>query len=442
MALLRRAKVLLTWKEPWLFAARTRDRRGWLARGTLAAIIFALMLAANNLDRIRGRGGPRLATPGAILLSAFVGLFLTAMLDAPDLNREITISDDNINAVGVAGTHVSMSSWALGDVLWVRLIPPSELGRSFGAMEFFTRRYRVRLGVPASLSMSRIADVLHGQGMRVVLAGWQPVEAGTQPEAIGGTASGEPAPVAMPFATARIERLGEGEAGQILTPGRLRLSVLMALGPLVVLLVVGLGACGYVVYRAKFLNAAVSAADGLAAIGGMGLIMFGFWFTNRFGNLVPMRWLRAVARSKIEMRPNAVLDPRDPEAEFVEVIPRTNWEKSMTRQSIDTGLLKVDELSRSVLFEGDQARWRIPAASLISAEVESYRPASYVEGQAGGEVYHVTVIRANVGGEIWEAPVSKNHVELRPKTNRLREANAVALRDRIRAIMPLGARPA
>jgi hypothetical protein len=433
---LRRANVLLTWKEPWLFAARTRDRRGWFARGTLAAIIFAVMLAANNVDRIRGRGGPRLGTPGAILFSAFIGLFLTAMLDAPDLNREITISDDTINAVGVAGTHISMSTWALSDILWVRLIPPEELGRSFGAMEFFTRRYRVRLGVPASLSMSRIANVLHGQAIRVLLAGWHPGEAGTEPEATGGTAGGQPAPAAMPFTTARIERLGEGEAGQILTPGRLRLSVFMALGPLVVLLVVGLGACGYVVYRAKFLNAAVSAADGLAAIGGMGLIMFGFWFTNRFGNLVPMRWLRAVARSTLEMRPNAVLDPRDPEAEFVEVIPRTNWGKSMTRQSIDTGLLKVDELSRTVLFEGDQERWRIPAASLISADVESYRPASYVEGQQGGEVYFVTVIRANVGGEIWEAPVSKNHVELRPKTNRLRERNALLLRDRIRAIMP------
>jgi hypothetical protein len=442
MALLRRARVLLTWKEPWLFAARTRDRRGWFARGALAAIIFAVMLAANNADRIRGRGGPRLGTPGAILFSAFIGLFLTAMLDAPDLNREITISDDNINAVGVAGTHVSMSSWPLHDVLWVRLLPPQELGRSYGAMEFFTRRYRVRLGVPASSSMGRIAEVLHGQGIRVVLPGWQPVESGTEHEASAGTAAAAAAPSAMPFATARIERLGEGEAGQILTPGRLRLSVFMALGPLVVLLAVGLGACGYVVYRAKFLNAAVSAADGVAAIGGMGLIMFAFWFTNRLGNLVPMRWLRAVARSAIEMRLNAVLDPRDPEAEFVEVIPRTNWGKSMTRQSIDTGLLKVDELSRMVLFEGDQERWRIPGLSLMSAEVESYRPASYVEGQQGGEVYFVTVIRANVRGEVWEAPVSKNHVELRPKTNRLREANALALRDRIRAIMPLGVRPA
>jgi hypothetical protein len=160
---------------------------------------------------------------------------------------------------------------------------------------------------------------------------------------------------------------------------------------------------------------------------------------------VPMLWLRGAARSVIEMRPDAVLDPRDPEVVFVDVIPRANWGKVMIKEFSDTGLLKVDELSRCLLFEGDQERWRIPAASLISAEVESYRPASHVEGQAGGEMFFVTVIRANVGGDVWEAPVSKCHVEFRAKNNRLRETNAQALRDRIRSIMPsrLGAaRPA
>jgi hypothetical protein len=137
------------------------------------------------------------------------------------------------------------------------------------------------------------------------------------------------------------------------------------------------------------------------------------------------------------MRPHAVLDPREPEAVSVDVIPRTNWGKAMVRNATDSGLLAVDELSRCVLFEGDQQRWKIPAASLISAEVESYRPAGHVEGR-DGEIFYVTVIRANVGGDVWEAPVSKCHVEFRPKDNRLREANALALRDRIRAIMSTG----
>jgi hypothetical protein len=140
------------------------------------------------------------------------------------------------------------------------------------------------------------------------------------------------------------------------------------------------------------------------------------------------------------MRPQAWLDPRDPEAVFIDVIPRPNWGKAMVRNATDSGLLAVDELSRCVLFEGDQQRWKLPAASLISAEVESYRPAGHVEGR-DGEVFYVTVIRANVGGQVWEAPVSKCHVELRPKNNRLREANALALRDRIQALLPSGLGP-
>ena len=144
-------------------------------------------------------------------MSAFIGVFLTSLLDAPDLNRQITITDESINSFGNAGEHISMSTWALRDVLWVRLIPPEELGRSFGAMDFLTRRVRARVGVPASMSMARIADVLHAQGIRVTLAGWEPgdPEAGRRSD-IGDDA---PTPAAMPAASARVERLGEGKPG-------------------------------------------------------------------------------------------------------------------------------------------------------------------------------------------------------------------------------------
>ena len=198
----------------------------------------------------------------------------------------------------------------------------------------------------------------------------------------------------------------------------------------------GLLLCGYSIYRLKFLRAPATVADITAGFGGLGLFFGGFWFTNRFGNFLPAHYLRAVARAVIELRPGALLDPREPEAVCVDVIPRANWGKPMIRTATDMGLLKVDPLLRCLLFEGDRERWRIPAASLISAGVESYRSASHVEGQQGGEVYFVAVIRANVGGQVWENSVSKFHVELRPKTNRLREANAIAIRDSIVELRP------
>ncbi len=371
---------------------------------------------------------------GGVLISALIGVFLTSMLDAPDFRRQITITDDGISSIGVAGAHVSMGTWALRDVLAVRLIPPEEFGRSFGAMEFRTHRYGVRLGVPASMSMTRIADVLHSQGIPVLLAGWEPMdpEAVVRPE----LAVEAPAPAAMPSASARVERLGEMEAGRILSPFHFRLALSMYLGPLAAAVIRGILICGYAIYRVKILRAPATVADAGEIFAGLGLILGGFWFTQRFGNFLPAHYLRAVARSVIELRPEAPFDPRDPEAVCVDVIPRANWGKPMMRNATDMGLLKVDPLSRCLLFEGDQERWRIPAASLVSVGVESYRPAGYVEGQQGGEIYYMTVIRANVGGEVWENAVSTFHVELRPKTNRLREANAMAIRDRIGELRP------
>src|SRR5205823_4358754 len=119
---------------------------------------------------------------------------------------QITITDDNISSFGNAGVHVSMSTWALRDVLWVRLIPPEEFGHPFGAIEFQTQRGGARIGVPASLSMRRIADVLHAQGISVVLPGWQPVEAGSGPISGDGNAApaSAPSPAAMPKTSARV----------------------------------------------------------------------------------------------------------------------------------------------------------------------------------------------------------------------------------------------
>ena len=434
MKLFKWATPLITWKEPWMFAARTRGRRGWRRRAALVLLIYTGMMLGFYADKNWGGLGPKFSTADAVLMSAFIGVFLTSLLDAPGLNRQITITDESINAVGNVGQDISRSIWALRDVLWVRLIRPEELGRSFGAMELLTRRVRARVGVPASMSMARIADVLHSLEIRVTLAGWEPRDPGAgRGSDIGAEA---PAPAAMPTASARVERLGEGEAGRILSPFHSDIALAMHLGPLMATVIPGLVLGGYMIYRVKILLAPATVADFTAGFGGMGLFFGGFWFTNRFGNFLPACYLRAVARSVIELRPAALFDPRESEAVCVNVIPRANWGKPMARTATDMGFLKVDPLSRCLLFEGDRERWRIPAASLISAGVESYRPAGHVEGEPGCEVEFVTVIRANVGGQVWENSVSKFHVELRPETNRLREANAFAIRDSIGELRP------
>ncbi len=348
MQLFNPARPLLSWKEPMLFAARTRDRRGWLRRAALVLLIYAAMMLGFYADKHWGGRGPKFSTATAVLMSAFIGVFLTSLLDAPDFDRRITIAEDNINSFGNAGEHISLKTWMPRDVRWIRLIPPEEFGRSFGAMEILTRRGRARVGVPASLSMARIAEVLDERGIRVSLTGWEPRDPEAEP--VGGV----PAPAAMPAASARVERLGDGEAGRILGPFHFRLALAMYLGPLVATVIPGIALMVYLVVRVKILRAPTTLEEAAVGIGGLGLVFGGVWFTQRFGNFLPAHYLRAVARSIIELRPEALFDPRDPESVCVEVVPRANWGKPMIQPATDMGMLKVDPFSSCLLFEGDR----------------------------------------------------------------------------------------
>jgi hypothetical protein len=139
---------------------------------------------------------------------------------------------------------------------------------------------------------------------------------------------------------------------------------------------------------------------------------------------------------QIECRPDALFDPRGDQVVYIDVIPRENWGKVMIKDFRDVGLLKIDEVLRCLCFEGDLERWRIPADSLVSADVASYRAGGQPEGQENPEIMYTTIIKARVGEMIWEAAIRKCHVEFKPRNNRLRESNAIAIRDQIRALRP------
>jgi hypothetical protein len=428
------SRPLLSWNEPILFAARIRDRRGWVMRGLLALFIFAVMMFGFFAQEKWGRGR-KFSPAGAVLMSAVVGLFLTSLLDAPGLNKQVSIYDDRIDTLGNAGTVHSHGSWRFRDIVRVRLYTPEEFGRSFGAMELITKRGTVWLGLPALPAAHRIAEVLARQGVDVLLPGWEPSLEEPRPTV--------PTLVVTPTASARVEALDERQAGQIRTPARRNLGMAIELIPLLVPLGAVVGLIGYVVYRLVAARGPFSGLDLAVGLGGVVLAIGGLWFAGRYGAVVPARFLRRAARSVVELRPEAPFNPGDPDVDFVSVVPRANWGKLMLSQASDVGFLKVDEASRCLLFEGDFQRWRIPAQSLVSVAVESYVPLGKPQGpprpdNPPQERYYLTVIKARVGDDEWEAPISKAAVEWRPRNNRLREANAIALRDRIRDLLPSG----
>lgn len=428
MKLFSFAKTLLTWQEPIFFRARMRERRDWILRGILAGVIALVMFGAMQAEAFGPKGKARFGIVGGLALSAFIGVFLTSLLDAPDMNRSATITEKEISSFGNAGHVTSWMSFKLDDIHGVRLVRPETSGRSFGIMEVHSKKGVGLIGVPKKIPIERVADAAHKMGVPVELEGWVPPD----PTATTLPYAPPPPPSEMPAASARVEKLPEGEIGKIITPFRFGMGMTLALAPLVVTALPGLGGMGYALYRV-FVSGGDSLETAGYGFGGMALVVVGFWFTLRYANLAPSLYLRRAIRNEIEMRPNAVLDAREDDLWYVDVIPRANWGKAMVKEFSDTGFLKIDPLSRCVLFEGDQERWRIPAASLISAAPESYKPGNTPADQEG-EVFWVAVMRANVNGEVWEAPLSKCHTEFSPKTNAVRKSNAEALCEAIRGL--------
>lgn len=431
-------KTLVSWNEPMLFDARIRSRQGWILRGVLALVICIVMIVAFSFD-IRG-GKRKLSIPAAVGFSILIGVFVTSLLDAPGLNKEVSIDENGISRFGNAGTVTSHGHWKIKNIVRVRLLCPEEFGRTFGLMELQTTGGLVWIGVPRKIPTARIAKVLSRLNVEVELAGWDPND---------DSASTAVRVVAKPTEMARIETFGEHEAGQIVTPGRLYTAMAIEAVPLLLTLVAFIGMTAYFIYKFFVEHSPWQLRDLGVVIGGMVLMFSGFWLTARFGSVLPSRYMRRAARDVISRRTDRVVEPDDPNAYYVNIVPRSNWGKLMLTQVADSGFLKIDAAARCVLFEGDRQRWRIPAASLVSVDVESYVPVGKVDPETATpdpdkheERYFLTVLQARVGERDWEAPISKAQVEWYARTNRRRETSALNVRDEIRDLLPSGWAPA
>jgi hypothetical protein len=142
---------------------------------------------------------------------------------------------------------------------------------------------------------------------------------------------------------------------------------------------------------------------GLLALGG--LMFFGVgatffidptWLSNRY--------LLSVVRKEFQQRGTHIVEPSDPGAVFVEVVPKLNWGKMKLESASDVGFLRLDKERREILFEGDKEYWRIPISAVTSCEVEVF-----VEGQgshAATKLFY-TVVCAQHSGGFWEALIRK-----------------------------------
>jgi hypothetical protein len=119
---------------------------------------------------------------------------------------------------------------------------------------------------------------------------------------------------------------------------------------------------------------------------------------------------RAACR-EFASRPDKLVEPSDPDALFVEVVLRENWPRNqfMLEPAIDVGFLRIDVDRQVLLFEGDKERYIVPAASILSCEVEQMQTATYVvagQPRTRTDPRYAAVLRANRFDGPWEAALA------------------------------------
>jgi hypothetical protein len=159
----------------------------------------------------------------------------------------------------------------------------------------------------------------------------------------------------------------------------------------------------------------------LCVIGGLSLItaLAGMLFDSTFGG---NRLLKKSFKEELARRTSLLVDPDDPAALFVEVVPKSNWGKMVLENATDIGLLLVDRQHQEVRFEGDKERWRIPGNSITHCELETF-----VHGHGAGatKLFYV-VLRANKREGFWEAPVRERRGTGLMSSKRKKSANQLA----------------
>jgi hypothetical protein len=240
------------------------------------------------------------------------------------------------------------------------------------------------------------------------------------------------------MAAADVKPIDELFAGKILTRTNVILGNLLCLPP-VLLLLAGVGLAAGAAYLAFGEEAAPGGGPPLdpgvggllIAAGVLAVAVSAYWGLRHPTGLAD-RYLRTLARREILSRPDGIVDPDDPEAIFVELVPRQNWKRLMLETATDVGFLVVDETRQEVLFEGDRERMRIPAAAILSCEVEQI---VIGEWASAGIPFYLIVIRAQHPSGARELPFAYRG-DVGQLGVEVRERRASALRDRIGALIP------
>jgi hypothetical protein len=190
-------------------------------------------------------------------------------------------------------------------------------------------------------------------------------------------------------------------AGKVLSRGMLWGGAILTFVPLLTFL----GGLGLLLWATTILDGVVSPVEkfigfGMIAVGIVGMFL---GITVALGNpsYLANRYLQKRLRRELARRPKRIVDPGNPEALFVEIVPKANWGRLMLDNASDVGLLLLDRAKREILFEGDHERFRISVDALTYCGFEEF---VYKQGHSTSRYYHV-VLRIENPTQFWEAPL-------------------------------------
>lgn len=227
-----------------------------------------------------------------------------------------------------------------------------------------------------------------------VMVTWTPVE-------------DAPRPADLPArAQVQVQDIASPPAARILSKGHVAVMYVVGMWP-VFLMFAGMAAM-FVSYPTAFHDNKFPATIALPANEALPVFIVGIVVTlasSILGLIYPGTggaYLRRVAVRTIRQRPGAIVSPEAKDSLFVDVVPRSNWNRMMLENAADIGFLVVDLERREIRFEGDRQRYRIPAESMCSCTLEKSLVMQSASPDATG--YWMVVVRAYDAHTVWEAP--------------------------------------
>lgn len=233
---------------------------------------------------------------------------------------------------------------------------------------------------------------------------------------------------------AMIAVVDDADSPRVLAPGRVRAFYLLMAPAVVSVLFCGFGGWLAATEEAYLILGVAVLAAGVGL--GLGYLVFDTYFIGVLPARCYLRWLR----ERIDRRPDAVVAADDPDALFVQHIPRENWKVSIGENASDVGLLVLDYSRGVLLYEGDGERWLVPAASIRSFKLDRFTPPNGVDRL---NRYTVVMLRLEVEGEDEPVvtPLAAHPIHWRPWTPGAREAGARCLRAAIGHLVDPGRWP-